>query len=705
MSYKPLLYRLKIYYLLALLLIFSLLNTNTFAENIVYESFISTQKDNLIEFTGSLVGAQLGASISSGDYNGDNIDDLLISAPFASINEKKWNGAVYMILGKSVSEQKDIDVSSTSTDMMIIYGDNSEDQLGTSLTSGDFNNDHFDDFAIGAYNAYKNDIRTGKVYIFYGNSTMSSQTVDLALEKADFELTGEHANDGFGLSVSSVDFNNDKTDDLLIGAPFSYISEFTNSGAVYGYLGSSKGFSSLYKLLFYGESEMERFGSSVSGGDINADNKNDVVIGAYFSNNDIINQAGKVYVYSDIDFSSSIISNPSFTISGTKENEWLGFSIAMGDVNGDYIDDLGVTSFPFNGDNNDAKVSMFYGNQIFDNISDFTIDGSINNNSTDESLLGSTLIIEDLDSDKQAELLIGSPGVKFPVSNDAGNAYVIYDNISDQNIISILDGENSDDWFSYSADILDFNGDSYQDLAISSRYFDTENGKNNGKVYVLFGNGTQFGYTNKTDYEKDNEVSRGEFVSIIIEKFDIKNNKAEEINKCYEYKDFCLFNFLAMSSYDDIKLDPQIILYPDIGVDHEYYEDITIATMLGIINGYLNEENSPFRADLPVSRIQALKVMLSAADLVPPKYRFELINILGSLEELQNQSSYFSDIDPHIPYMWWYPRYVNFAFENNIIDGGEEFRPDENITKQELNDMISRTLEFVSSEDNEKVNP
>lgn len=691
-------------YLLLLTLIFLLfINNLALASTTFYESFAGIINSNIVKIAGYIAGGQFGATVSSGDYNGDNIDDLVVSAPFASLNDKEWNGAVFIILGQRYYDQDVIDLSLISPNIKII-GANSLDQLGTSLTSGDFNNDGFDDIAIGAYNAYQNDIRTGKVYVFYGKAILDSRTVDLAVDKSYFELAGEHSNDGFGLSLNTLDINNDNVDDLLIGAPFASISEFTNSGAVYGYFGSSNGLASLYNILFYGESAMERFGSSISGGDINADGQNDVIIGAYFSNNDSLTQAGKVYVYTDV--YSAIVSDPSFTIAGTQNNEWFGFAIDVGDINGDYIDEIGITSFPFNGDKGDAKVSVFYGNQLFDTVADSTIDSSILNSSS-ELLLGASLLIENFDTiDDTAEILIGAPGILFPSSNEAGKAYIVYDNLSEQNIVSSITGENPDDWFGYSADVLDFNGDLYQDLAISSRYFDTENAVNNGKVYVFLGSDDNFGYKKEiSDNNLKNYVERGELISIIIDKFDLKNKKANLINECYEYKDFCFFNFLAMSSYEGIVLEPDVLLYPDIGIDYKYYEDITIGTMLGLINGYLSEDNSPFHPELPISRIQALKIILGAADLVPPKYRFELINILGSLDKLQTQPSYFSDVDARISYMWWYPRYVNFALESGIIDRGEFFRPDESITKQELDDIINRTLEFISLEQNEEVNP
>ena len=196
-------------------------------------------------------------------------------------------------------------------------------------------------------------------------------------------------------------------------------------------------------------------------------------------------------------------------------------------------------------------------------------------------------------------------------------------------------------------------------------------------------------------------VTRGEFIGVVVDIFDLRKTKTTYIDNCDEHREFCFYNFLAMSSYDDIQLDPELVLYPDIPVTHKYYDEVTVGTMLGLINGYVGDENSPFRPESSISRIQALKIILGAAEAVVPKYRFEMIDILGSLDQLSSQFSSFSDIDAKISYMWWYPRYVNFAVENDIVNGGNLFRPDETITKKELDDMIVRTQKYIRSQ-NEK---
>jgi hypothetical protein len=62
-----------------------------------------------------------------------------------------------------------------------------------------------------------------------------------------------------------------------------------------------------------------------------------------------------------------------------------------------------------------------------------------------------------------------------------------------------------------------------------------------------------------------------------------------------------------------------------------------------------------------------------------------------------SQKSYFTDINAKVPSMWWYPRYVNFAVDHNIVDKGEYFRPNDNITAKELEDIMTRTINYLKS--------
>ncbi|MBD3330496.1 hypothetical protein GF354_03115 [Candidatus Peregrinibacteria bacterium] len=680
--------------------IFILIPNLAIAGETIYESNVSTYKGIKTLSTNS-PGEQFGASLSKGDLNDDGINDLIIGSPFYTPDMKDWAGKVSVYFGSGTgyfAEDPDLE----------FFGAFSGDQLGTSITSGDYNGDGIDDLAIGAYNAYYSDYRPGKVYTVYGKAEWKRKKFDFNSYKPDFLLVGHSHGDSFGLSLLSKDINNDSIDDLLVGAPNALSPGIGKTGVVYGFNGSfSEKYSDIYvlrensaDLTFYGQNEKEKFGSTISSGILTSDNNISIAIGAFRADGSELNDSGKVYIYKDFAHTDPIIKSPSFAISGSSNNEWFGFSTDIGDIDGDGIEDLAVSSFPYSSTSASGKTTIFYGGEELYSLAHRP---KIIQRESTEAKSGAKVLLSDINKDLKADLIIGAPGVGYPISEDSGDTYIAYTNRDNLLAVnSIISGEKADDWFGYSLETLDFNNDGFLDLAVGARYSDKEGAINSGRVYLIFGNGRPIGnpkYYSETGLNPGDEVSRGKFVSYVIDKFDLKSKNSGLLQSCYDYIDFCMFDFMAQSSYDDISFSPEIILYPDVKSDHKYYEAINTATMLGIINGFMSLPDSPFMPDAPITKIQALKVILGANKLVENKYRFELVNELGSESAIYSQESGFSDVDSRIDHMWWYPRYTLFAKMNNLVSENENFYPDENISLNEMEDLVNKTLKFINSQD------
>lgn len=669
---------------------------SSYAQSLVYELFLPLLPEKTV-FESDFLGGQMGASVYKGDFDNDGYDDIVTGAPFASIGDKKWAGSVTVTFGQPKS-------ADTPYKTLAFHGEASGDQLGTSIYAGDFNKDGFDDLAMGAFNGYHMSTRTGRVYVIYGQGNLynrwGTQSVDFSYFKPDLSLSGRSESDNFGLEINAGDVNGDEIEDLLVGSPMAEALGVQNAGVVDVYLGSYDGLSQFSDMIFYGQTEGERFGSAIGVGDIGGGQEQDVAIGAYMANNGALQQTGRVYLFMDITKSMVQMKKPTSYIEGVEEKGWFGFDLEIGNVGKSSVSDLIVSSFPYAGNRDLGKVFIFYGNTKFaDEGTVFFAKeetfGGLFADRLGENLLGSNLALFDYNRDGLQEIAAGAPGIGNTKSEYAGNVYIYYSGEQDSPR-SYIYGESADDWFGYSLSAGDFDGDGILDLFVGSRYADTEGAVNNGKVYVIYGKGGVFG--DKKPYNNGDSVSRGELVSKIVERFDLKNKKAEEIEKCNEHKDFCLFNFVAMSDFEGLQFEPTLMLYPDVETSSRYYEDINIATMLNIVNGYLGDKGSPFYPDKEVSRIQALKMVLTAADLLPMMYKFELINVLGSLEDLYRQISYFDDVNAKISHMWWYVRYVNFAVETGIIEDSDFFRPDDKITMDELNDLIEKTLKYAENQ-------
>lgn len=712
--------------LISLLVISLLPVSGAFAYRMVYKSHVATEPSK-IEFIGGTRGEQFGAAIASGDINGDGVDDLVVGSPFHSSGGNTWDGMVSVYFGDTDVHKRLFDAEVDYPDVAI-YGRYSGDQIGSSLAVGDFNDDDYDDVLIGAYNAMSDDKRPGKAFLIFGRPNYEAPAIKLSEKTADKEFIGKADGDGFGFAVNMADINSDNIDDILIGAPFSMSTDALKTGAVYGYKGSTKNVDSVDSgvkyfngqdadVIFYGKESGERFGAAIEVADVLDNSYDDVIISAYFASGEGGPQVGKVYVFRGAKTYQKSVNFATVVLEGEEPYSWLGFDIGAGRFGEDKKDDIAISSFPYLSDKKIGKVYIVAGRTKFLGGSTFAVNKDTADyyfEGTDsENAFGAGLEFTDIDHDRKKDLVIGAPGVNLTKNKsvEEGEIYVFYNrmledgvssfDLKKDEINSVVYGENPDDWFGSELASMDYNDDGFMDIIVSSRYadrYDSSSGvvseSNVGKVYILLGSGTPFGEVSEVNEERDEYVTRGEFIKTVVEAFGLMENRKDYIDSCYTYREFCFFAFTAQTTYSKLSLEPTILLYPDVPYGSEYYEPITVATMLGLVGGFPNEVNTPFKPGESITRIQALKVILASNQLVEPLMRAELIKKLGGASKLKQQKSYYVDVSAAVPGMWWYPRFTNYAYEKGLV-GGEYFRPDENITKGELDRLVEGVLEIV----------
>ncbi|VEP16461.1 Type I secretion target GGXGXDXXX repeat protein domain protein [Hyella patelloides LEGE 07179] len=424
----------------------------------------------------------LGRSVSNaGDVNGDGIDDLIVSAPFADNPSDSYNsdGEAYIIFGSTEGFDSKLDVSTLDgSNGFIIPGNADGDNLGRSVSSaGDINGDGIDDLIIGApeageevtsyYGNYTYSDRRGEAYIVFGSTEGFNTELDLSTLNGSngFQINGINSYDNLGSSVSNAgDINGDGIDDLIIGAPYANDSDdyYSSRGEAYIIFGSTKDFDSELDInalngsngfTIPGNGDNDNLGRSVSNaGDINGDGIDDLIIGAPYAGEKVIfdygfytnsDRRGEAYIVfgstegfdAELDLSTLDGSN-GFQISGINSYDNLGRSVSSaGDFNGDGFDDI-IISVPYANSsydyNTEGQVYLLFGNSgSFDaNIDLNTLDpndGLLLSRNNYEGFGNSVSGSGDLNGDSFDDLVIGAPNADTDFSYDGeGKAYVVF---------------------------------------------------------------------------------------------------------------------------------------------------------------------------------------------------------------------------------------------------------------------------------------
>ncbi|MEM9119176.1 MAG: hypothetical protein AAGD09_15030 [Cyanobacteria bacterium P01_F01_bin.56] len=384
--------------------------------------------------------------------------------------------------------------------------------------AGDVNDDGFDDLIIGTPGPFT----TSENYVVFGGDQLFDPSLDLStLDGSNgFAITTTDIYDNSGRSVSSAgDINGDGIDDFILGAGSSVSFGTTPAGTSYVVFGSNQpsdpslALSSLdgsNGFVINGIDAGDEAGFSVSsGGDINGDGLDDLIIGAYEADPNGQNNAGESYVVfgSNSSFGASLElsaldGSNGFVINGIDADDRSGASVSgAGDINGDGLDDLII------GSSTTASYVVFGSDQGFSaSLALSSLDGS--NGFVIDVPIGSSFRTSvsnagDINGDGLDDLIIGTSNTSNNGTN-SGSSYVVFG--SDQGFdptfdVSSLNGSNgfrldgmAGDFSGISVSTAgDFNGDGLDDLIIGGVGGGGPMGPpSSSSVYLLFGSTAGF---------------------------------------------------------------------------------------------------------------------------------------------------------------------------------------------------------------------
>jgi len=374
-----------------------------------------------------------------------------------------------------------------------------KEHFGSTMASGDFNKDGYEDLAVGfSGDSVGNILFSGTVEIFQGSSNGLISMQSLTQDGIGVNEFG----DQFGYSLAVGDFNGDGYDDLAVGAPNESPGSDPRSGYVNifkGTLGGLKPWHGLSQSGIGSNDLGDQFGYSLASGDFNGDGKDDLAVGSPRGNP----TSGYVYIFKG--FSDGLQPWHGLNQSGIgtdEPNDHFGFSLVTGDFNGDNKDDLAVgapSEYPGN-DPCAGYVFIFKGTssklQPWQGLSQKSNGVEFNE---DHELFGWTLASGDFNGDGKSDLAVGTPR---ELASDKGNtragAVFIYkgksNGLSGWKMLSQsgIGNRESSDWFGASLASGDLNNDGKDDLIVGSPGEDPPNSPESGYVFIFTGSTKTF---------------------------------------------------------------------------------------------------------------------------------------------------------------------------------------------------------------------
>jgi FG-GAP repeat len=399
------------------------------------------------------------------------------------------------------------------------------DRFGNAVAHGDFNGDGCQDLAIGV--SFE-DIRNvpapsianaGAVEVIYGTLSGLAATNRQFWQQGSAGLNdAAEADDAFGQSLVTGDFNKDGYDDLAIGVPYEDVGDVVDAGAVHVVYGSRTGLSTtsvpdqfwhqdragIPELAEY----LDSFGYRLASADFNADGFDDLAISSSEESG-----TGAVHIIHGSATGLSAYAVPAQLwrqgatgLGDVPEHyDWFGVSLAAVDFNDDGYADLAIGA---SGENTSRGiVQVLHGSRI--GLSATIIpdqvwaqgSGGVPGMGETSDSFGRSLAAGDFNNDRYGDLAIGVPGEDVDGMPAAGEVIVLYGSAFGLSTTAVrpaqlwrqgvafgvLDAAEPGDYFGWALTTGDFNGDGFGDLAIAADREDLGAVLDAGAVNVLHG--------------------------------------------------------------------------------------------------------------------------------------------------------------------------------------------------------------------------
>jgi FG-GAP repeat len=284
-------------------------------------------------------GDRFGTALAKGFFNDDDFVDLAVGAPAEDIGRTDAAGVVTVFYGSADGLTGPGDILQQTTP-------ENGDGFGATLDSGDFNDDTFDDLAVGAPGEdVGSAVDAGAVTMFLGFPGGLGAAPPL---QNLFQSSPENG-DRFGSALEAAPFGGDPGFDLAVGAPGETVALAGAAGAVTVFPSDGEGLGVVGQTLLQGNPETgDLFGSALVSGSFRHNGNFDLAVGVPGEDISARPDIGSVALFSGTPAGLSGINPRNLFqrqggVGGTEETgDQFGWSLAAGLYNGDDFYDLAV---------------------------------------------------------------------------------------------------------------------------------------------------------------------------------------------------------------------------------------------------------------------------------------------------------------------------------------------------------------------------
>ena len=410
-------------------------------------------------------GARFGSALTTGDFDQDGHDDLVIGVPGKSVNGVDSAGEIVVAYGTSSGSKQaaapdgsgvpafDIARTQVFSQAPLPGAVEEDDQFGFSLAAGDLSADGVADLAIGIpFEDIDSKLglleSVGAINIMYGISGVGLTAAGSQLFNEDSPGIGFNANTderfGFSLAIGHFAGSGVGFTDLAVGVPGEVVFGPGMHGGIVIFPGAPSGidpttstvvtFSQHTPGVLGVEQDGDEFGYALAVGNFDGDSWTDLAIGVPGESEFGTTESGAVQIlYGNVN--GLIVGGNQFLVESTIDPDVsafdrLGMAVAAGDFDGDGRDDLAMGAPLDNslGFANSGEVTVFYGtpsgvstagHQIFNMIFFDTLEIG--------TLFGSALTTGRFfrSGEGRHDLAVGVPRFGTPVGSEPGASLVI----------------------------------------------------------------------------------------------------------------------------------------------------------------------------------------------------------------------------------------------------------------------------------------